>query len=104
MAEAIRISQFREFDSKRLVSKLLHDSEKCRVVLFCLEAGQEVLPHETTSEVVFYGVEGKSSILIGRERVELGPEAVAVCPPHQPHGIKATQKSTVLAIITPRPG
>lgn len=105
MAEvkATRLSQFQEFDSKRVVSKLLHDSEKCRVVLFCLEPGQEVSPHESSSEVIFYGVEGKGTVLVGTDEVELEPRAFVVCPPMLRHGIKAEERTVVLAVITPRP-
>ncbi|MEW6034525.1 MAG: cupin domain-containing protein [Chloroflexota bacterium] len=99
----VQILESQQFDSKRYVSRLLHDSEKSRVVLFCLEPGQVLPPHESTSEVVFYCVEGKSIILIGEEEVVLGPKALVVCPPLVSHGIKAAGRSTVLAIITPRP-
>ena len=102
--EAIQLSRFQEFDPKRYVSKLLHDSEKSRVVLFCLEKGQELSPHESASEVIFYGVEGKATILVGAERVVLGPKSIVVCPPMVPHGISASERVTVLAVLTPRPG
>ena len=99
----ISLSQFREFDLKRLVSILLHDSENCRVVLFCLEAGQELAPHESSSEVILYVVGGKGLISVGDDEVEVEPEIIVVCPPMQPHGIKAGERTTVLAVITPRP-
>lgn len=100
----IPLSQFQEFDSRRVVSKLVHDSERCRVALFCLEPGQQIPPHVTTSEVVFYGVEGKGTILVGKDEVGLEAGSLVVCPPQEPHGIKAAQqRATVLAIIAPRP-
>jgi quercetin dioxygenase-like cupin family protein len=102
--KAIQLSQFQEFDSRRVVSKLLYDSDKCRVVLFCLEPDQEVPPHESSSEVIFYGVEGKGSVLVGADRVGVAPGTIVVCPPMLPHGIKATERVTVLAVIAPRPG
>ena len=101
---AIQISEFQEFDPKKYISKLLHDSEKSRVVLFCLEKGQELSPHESASEVIFYGVEGKATILVGAERALLGPKSIVVCPPRVPHGISASERVTVLAVLTPRPG
>jgi len=101
--KAIQLAQFQEFDTKRVVSKLLHDSAKCRVVLFCLEPGQEVAPHQSSSEVIFYGVAGQSRVLVGTEEIGLATENIVVCPPQLPHGIKAETRATVLAIITPRP-
>ena len=101
--KAIQLAQFQEFDAKRVVSKLLHDSAKCRVVLFCLEPGQEVPPHQSTSEVIFYGVDGNGKVLVGTEEIGVESGTVVVCPPQLPHGIKAEKRTTVLAIITPRP-
>lgn len=101
--KVIRLSQFQQFDSTRVVSQLLHDSEKCRVVLFCLEPGQKVTPHTSSSEVLFYGVEGQGTILIGTEEVDLKEGSLVACPPMVPHGIKAVERAVILAIITPRP-
>ncbi len=102
-AKAIRLSQFQQFDSTRMVSKLLHDSERCRVALFCLETGQEVTSHTSSSEVLFYGVEGRGIISIGAEEVRLEEGSLLVCPPMVLHGIKAEERTVILAIITPRP-
>ncbi len=102
-AKVIRLSQFQQFDSTRVVSQLLHDSERCRVALFCLEPGQEVTPHTSSSEVLFYGVEGQGTILIGTEEVGLKEGSLVVCPPMVPHGIKAAERAVIMAIITPRP-
>ena len=102
-AKAIRLSQFQQFDSTRVVSKLIHDSERCRVVLFCLEAGQEVTPHTSRSEVLFYGVEGQGTISIGADEIIIEEGTLVACPQMVPHGIKAEERNVVLAIITPRP-
>lgn len=103
--KAVSLADFREFDPERHVAKLIHDSEKSRVVLFCLEPGQDLSTHESPSEVVFYGVEGSPTVLIGDERVVLPAQSIVVCPPLVPHGISAgTGRATVMAIITPRPG
>ncbi|MDO8473236.1 MAG: hypothetical protein Q7T05_05390 [Dehalococcoidia bacterium] len=103
--QAIKVAEFQEFDPRRHVAKLLHDSDKSRVVLFCLEAGQELPAHESTSEVVFYGVDGNPTILLGNERVVLSTQSVVVCPPLVAHGISAgAVRATVLAVIAPRPG
>ncbi len=101
--KVIRLSQSQQFDPTRVVSKLLHDSERCRVALFCLETGQEVTPHTSSSEVLFYGVEGQGTISIGAEEVVLEEKSLVACPPMVPHGIKAEERAVILAIITPRP-
>lgn len=100
---AIQLARFQEFDAQRVVSKLLHDSERCRVVLFCLEPGQEVPPHQSTSEVIFYGVAGRGKVLVDAEEIAMESGTVVVCPPRLPHGLKAETRTTILAVITPRP-
>ena len=102
-AKEIRLSQVQECESKRLVSKLLQDSERCRVALCCLETGQEVTSHTSRSEVLLYGVEGRGIISIGAEEVRLEEGSLLVCPPMVLHGIKAEERTVILAIITPRP-
>ena len=102
-SEAIRLADFREFSADRHIAKLMHDSDKCRVVLFCLEAGQELAPHESSSEVVFYGVEGKCQVLVGHERIELQPQTIVTCPPGVSHGLKGDTRTVVMATIAPRP-
>ncbi|MBI4295960.1 MAG: cupin domain-containing protein [Chloroflexi bacterium] len=103
MANAIRLSEFKEFDARRPVSKLLYDSDKCRLVLFCLEPGQEISPHTSTSEVVFYGVDGECTVLVGDDTVSLQQQTIVTCPPNLPHGIKTVTRAVVMAVIAPRP-
>lgn len=101
--QAEQIAKLREFDPKRFVSKLIFDSERMRVVLFCLKAGQELQPHSAPSEVMFYCVEGAGNAIIGNDNVPLTRGSLVDCPPQVEHGLKADKDLTVLAIIAPRP-
>ena len=92
-----------EFLSERPVHKLLYDSEKMRVVLFCLLPGQVIAPHTSTSEVMMYLVEGEGTFTVGEEKQKLTPGSFLVCKSNEPHGFEATQKMMMLAIIAPRP-
>ncbi len=85
------------------MSKLLHDSENSRVVLFCLEPGQVLSPHTTPSEVVFLVTDGTGTIIVGEEEIEVNAGMLVVCPPQIPHGLKAGSRFVVLAVIAPRP-
>lgn len=99
----VHVSEFKEFDPERYISKLLHDSERIRVVLFCLEPGQEVAAHTSSSEVVFYVLEGNGRIMIGEEEVEAKAGSLITCPPQISHGLRAEDRLVVLAYISPRP-
>ncbi len=92
-----------EFDPKRHVAKIIHDSPQSRVVLFCLEPGQELAAHSSTSEVMFFGVQGRCRAIVGEQAIDLRPKTIVFCSPSTPHGLKAITKSVVMAVITPRP-
>ncbi len=102
--QADQIAKLKEFDPKRFVSKLIFDSERMRVVLFCLKAGQELQPHFAPSEVMFFCVEGTGKAMIGNDNTPLNPGSMVDCPPQVSHGLKADKDLVVLAIIAPRPG
>ncbi len=74
-----------------------------RVVLFNLDKGQEVPPHTTTSEVLMFLVEGKGEFIVGDRTEEVEGGGFVVCRPDEPHGMKAIERMTVLAVIAPRP-
>lgn len=101
--EAILPESQVEFSADSYVPKLLHDSEKMRVVLFCLEAGQEIPEHTAPSEVLFYVLQGTGTVGIGEEKVAVRPAALAVCPPSIPHSANAQERMVLLAVIAPAP-
>lgn len=99
-----QIAKLKEFDARRFVSKLIFDSERMRVVLFCLKPGQEVSPHSAPSEVLFSCLEGQGKAIVGGQELPLSPGSLVDCPPNEPHGLKADKDLVVLAVIAPRPG
>jgi quercetin dioxygenase-like cupin family protein len=99
----INLEELCQFDTERPLSLLVHDSDKARVALFCLKAGQEVPPHTTSSEVVLFVVRGRGRAVVGEEEPEVERNSLVVCPPEAPHGFKAEEDMVVLAVIAPRP-
>lgn len=91
------------FSTERPVSKLLYDSDAMRVVIFGLLPGQEIPPHTAPSRVVLHVVQGKGSFLTGSGEQPAETGAFVVTEPDEPHGIKATEKTVLLAVIAPRP-
>src|SRR3972149_6426689 len=91
------------FSADKHVTKILHDSEKMRAVLFCLLPGQKVAPHTAPVEVLFYVIQGKAAFILGEEQVNLEAGAYAVSKINEPHGFEAKEKLVVLALIAPRP-
>jgi quercetin dioxygenase-like cupin family protein len=100
MADALKEA---EFSADRPVSKLLYDSDAMRVVVFGLMPGQEIPPHTAPSRVLLHIVRGKGAFITGSgERLARTGDFV-VTEPEEPHGLKAAEKTVMLAVIAPRP-
>lgn len=99
----MNITEQINFSADKHVTRILHDSEKMRTVLFCLLPGQKVEPHTAPAEVLFYVIQGKASFILGQERLDLEAGAYAVSKSNEPHGFEANEKLVVLAVIAPRP-
>ena len=92
-----------EFSPERPVSKLLYDSDAMRVVVFGLLPGQEIPPHTAPSRVVLHMVQGKGVFLTGSGERPAHAGGFVVTEPDEPHGLKADEKTVLLAVIAPRP-
>jgi quercetin dioxygenase-like cupin family protein len=92
-----------DFSPDRPVSKLLYDSDAMRVVVFGLLPGQEIPPHTAPSRVVLHMVQGKGVFVTGRGEQPAHAGAFVVTEPNEPHGLKAVEKTVLLAVIAPRP-
>ncbi|HEY7527865.1 MAG TPA: cupin domain-containing protein [Candidatus Deferrimicrobiaceae bacterium] len=92
-----------EFSKDRPVSKLLYDSEAARIVVFGLMAGQEIPPHTAPSRVVLHIIQGKGVFLTGRGEQPAQAGDFVITEPDEPHGLKAAEKTVMMAVIAPRP-
>lgn len=99
----IDVKEHIEFSKEKYVSKILFDSDKVRVVLFCLEKGQELPLHTVKPQVVMLVISGKGLFIVGDKMYEVKPDSVAICESLEAHGMKADEQMVVLASIVPRP-
>jgi len=97
-----RLEELKEFDPRRRVVKIVHDSPQVRLALFCLGPGQEVAAHTAPSQVVFYALEGQGRVTVGTEEAPIQAGDLVFCPPQVPHGIKGGPL-VALAVVAPRP-
>ena len=89
----------------RPATALMHDVPDARVVVFRIEAGQEVAPHTSTSTVLLAIIEGSGTVsgASGESTARAGD--LVTYEVGELHGMKAGSEQLVLvAIITPRPG
>lgn len=92
-----------EFSKEKYISKILFDCDKVRLVLFCLEKGQEVPPHTVKPQVIMYVISGRGTFTVGDHTYSVKSDSAAVCESMEAHGIKADEQMVVLASIIPRP-
>lgn len=92
-----------QFSPDRPVSRLLHDAPQMRVVVFGLEPGQEIPPHTVASRVLLHVLLGRGAFLTGKGEEPAYPGAFVVTEPDEPHGLKAAERTVMLAVIAPRP-
>lgn len=91
------------FQDDRPGIAVLHNAPDFRVITIGLKTGQILPSHSSTSSVLMHVLQGRGHITAGEERHAVGPGAVVICRPYEPHGIEATEEMAVLAVIAPRP-
>ncbi|MDO8691146.1 MAG: cupin domain-containing protein [Dehalococcoidia bacterium] len=87
-----------EFSSDHYTPKFLHSSDKVRVLLLCLEAGQEVPPH-TSPEATLYVVRGKGTITVGEEPVPVEAGTLIVVNAGVNHAVKSLERMALLVTV-----
>lgn len=100
MFDALKEAQF---SADRPISKLLYDSDAMRVVVFGLLPGQEITPHTAPSRVLMHLLQGRGVFLTGKGEEPAYPGAFVVTEPNESHGLKAAERTVMLAVIAPRP-
>lgn len=94
---------------ERPATAIVHDSADARLVVFRIDAGQEVAPHNSTSTVILSVIRGSGIIsgpvagVMADHAVSVG--SVAAYEPGELHGMRAISETMVVAAtIAPRPG
>lgn len=86
-------------------ARSISDTKNAQVAHIALEPGQALKKHITPVDVFFYILEGKVTVEIGDERMEMGPDTLVESPAKIPHRLVNDGKSVgrVLVVKTPRP-
>jgi quercetin dioxygenase-like cupin family protein len=85
-------------------TKMLHDSPQFRAVLFCLEKGQGVPRHATSSEVMMQVYRGSGTVTVGDVEFSVREGEMLVSRPNEAHGFRSDgERLVILALIIPSP-
>ena len=89
----------------RPATALLHDAPDARVVVFRIEAGQEVAPHTSISTVLLFVESGSGTVSGAAGESSVAAGDVVAYDAGELHGMKAGSEQLVLVVvIAPRPG
>jgi len=58
----------------------LYDTDNAMVVHLQLEPGESLKPHITPVDVFFYVLEGYGIVLVGEEKIKVGPDTLVESP------------------------
>lgn len=94
-----RLAQEEEYSSEHFVPKFIHSSDKLRVVLICIDSGQE-LPAHTAPEATLHVLRGQGTITVGEEEVPVQEGTLVVVPSGVSHAIRCQERMALLATIT----
>ncbi|MFZ5823562.1 MAG: hypothetical protein ACOY94_04405 [Bacillota bacterium] len=100
----VRLERHTRYDPEQIVTEIVHSCQDMRVIVINLSPGQMLPAQTSSSSVSLQVVTGQGELLSGCDWVPSGPGTIRFYPPHEPHGVRATdQPVTVLATLAPRP-
>ncbi len=92
------LAQQEEYSSEHYVPKFLHASDKFRVLLLCLDAGQEVPPH-TSPAATLLVVKGNGTITVGDETVAVEAGSLVVVDAGVNHAVKSQDRMALVVTV-----
>lgn len=100
----VRLARHTRFDPEQMVTEIVHSCQDMRVIVINLSPGQMLPAQTSSSSVSLQVVAGRGELLSGCDWVPSEPGTIRFYPPHEAHGVRATdQPVTVMATLAPRP-
>lgn len=96
----------RSFSAEKMKKVNLLDTSRFFCDLYCFEPGQVQKPHaHPHSDKVYVVLEGKGRFTIGKDEVELGPNAITLAPAGMEHGVvnHGEKRLVLLVFMAPKP-
>jgi len=96
---AVHLGGMVEFAHGGIVSKAVAENEAFKVILFCIEAGQELSEHTASAPATIQVLQGKAAVVVGDQAYEAVPGAFYAMPAHLPHSVRATEDLVFLLVM-----
>jgi len=92
-----------EIPEQGTLSRVLHDDDRLRLVLFAFDSGQELTEHTASLPAVLQVISGRFRVTAGGDTFEMGPEAWLLLDAGQPHSLVALEPARLLLTMLRRP-
>jgi quercetin dioxygenase-like cupin family protein len=73
-----------------ILSRTIHEDERCTLVVFAFDAGQELTEHTSAHAALIEILDGEALVTLDGEAREVGPGAWISMPSGMRHAIRAT--------------
>jgi quercetin dioxygenase-like cupin family protein len=83
------------------LSRVLHNDDRVRLVLFAFDAGQELTEHTASVPALLQVVSGRFRVGAGGDTFEMGPGAWLRLDAGEPHSLLALEASRLLLTMLP---
>jgi len=83
----------------------LYDKDSAQVMHMTLQPGEGLKPHITPVDVFFYVLEGKPTVLVGEESIQVEKDNLVESPAHIIHSLSNESDSIarILVVKAPKP-
>ncbi len=92
-----------QYRNERFHPIALAETDRSKVVLACFEPGQFIPVHSPKVDVMLLVLEGEGTLVVGEEKQQVGPGAVAFAAAGEARGVKAETRMVILHVVAPRP-
>jgi len=90
-----------EIPEQGTLSRVLHNDQRVRLVLFAFDAGQELTEHTAGVPALLQVVSGRFRVGAGGDTFDMGPEAWLHLDAGEPHSLLALEPSRLLLTMLP---
>ena len=90
------IDKLIDYSKDGILSKVLINTKKNNITLFCMAKGTEISEHTSTKEGFIFVVEGKGTFNLEGEDIEMSPGIFIFMQKNAVHSVKAKENMTFI--------
>ncbi len=99
----VKLDEMVSFDAGKFQSKTVHACAEGKEMVLSFEPGQFIPVHTPPVDLTLYVISGGFEVAAGEREYVLGPGELLSIPRNVARGVRAKERSVVLAFVTPLP-